>query len=66
MIDGGWALVICLSHGRAIWRDFLYCVRVFVYEELICGVPKLSYKSLLSYVLFVVRVWNYGISGMWL
>ena len=35
MIIGGWALVTCLSHGRASWRDFLYCVHVVVYEELI-------------------------------
>ena len=37
LVDGcwWWALVICLSHGRASWRDFLYCVHVVVYEELI-------------------------------
>ena len=34
IVVGGWALVICLSHGRASWRDFLYCVHVVVYEEL--------------------------------
>ena len=55
-----------LSHGRAIWRDFLWYVHVSVYEELIRGCQTLTYKSLLSYVLFVVRVWVYGISGLWL
>ena len=69
MVDGGWAHVFCLFHGRAFWRDFLYCVRVFVYGELIRGVPNAVIQEsavLYMYVLFVVRVWFYGFSGMWL
>ena len=26
MVDGGWAHVVCLFHGSAFWRGFLYCV----------------------------------------
>ena len=67
MVDGLTCSV--LFHGRAFWRDFLYCVRVFVYEELIRGVPNaviLESVVFFMYVLFVVRVWCYGFSGMWL
>ena len=46
-----------LSRGGNIWRDFLCSVLVTVNEELIRGVPMLTYKSLLSLcVVFFVRV----------
>ena len=56
-------IVICLSHGRAIWRGFLYCVRVFVYEEFIRGVPNAVIQE--SVVLCIVCCTRMVLRNQW-
>ena len=52
-----------LSHGRAFWRDFLCCVHVSVYEELIRGVPNANIQE--SVVLCIVCCTRMGLRNQW-
>ena len=68
MVDGGWAHVFCLFHGRAFWRDFL--LRVLVIDS--WGAKRCHTRvccpilSILCILCLLYAYCFYGFSGMWL
>ena len=46
--------------SRVLSVDFLYCVRVFVYEELIRGVPNAVIQESAVLFMYVLFVYAYG------